>query len=129
MDSTRLKKNIKKFWFKSTHDLAGIDKFPCLMSNEIAFGSEKSSGFETRDSNMLKTNLLQKKKKNEISNKITYLKTRKITFLLLIKKIRFIKYVSFITKWLIYSYTEKGPILSSPAWCNNAQCIHNIVLT
>lgn len=64
------------------------------MSGEIAFGSEKSSGFETRDSNMLKSDLLQNKKnKNETSNEIAYLENG---FRFSLKKLRILRRVPFI---------------------------------
>lgn len=58
------------------------------MNDEIAFSSEKSSGFETRDSNMLKTDLLQNRKnKNErLSNEITHLENVSFRFLYKKKK-------------------------------------------
>lgn len=82
------------------------------MRDEIAFCSEKSSGFETRDSNMFKIDLLQNKKnKNEISNEIAYLEIRKMSvFTSRVKKkllLKIIRYVSFVTKRLIHLYVEK----------------------
>lgn len=105
------KKERKKLQFHSTHNLVGVHRFSCT-SDEIAFDSEKSSGFETRDSNMFKTDLLQdRKNKNEISNEIAHLENTSFHFsfkkIWILRRVSFIKTIDIFTELI---HAEKDPI-------------------
>lgn len=82
------------------------------MRDEIAFCSEKFSGFETCDSNMLKIDLLQNQKnKNEISSEIAHLeKCQKNVFASHMKKNELLDI--FQNDW--YIYMPKRAIATSP---------------